>query len=389
MTIQIIYNEYSLSYDSQTGVFTVGNVVYGETSGAYATIRRIDRIGSTTGTLYLQDITGTFQDNEVIYEATYEDELLINGTFATDSDWNKTANVTIAGDEAIFTAAAQYEYISTHYEQDDPCTAGYFYKMTFDVTNHSSGCIILFDKTVGAGDGSYSYHMQATSAYVDYYAGLDGVNTFHIDNVSCKKITNAALANGIVQSPITIDLELTLPGINKNFMHESSVDRSYSGKVQIINQYGIQEMSFGSMFSMATYYKLLAWWSWARQGKLWAFTMDSTKTGNTTLDGGAASGQKVIPVTSTTAFLATDVCLLKKEDSDDAYEVIVIASVSAGVSVTAVDNLKFNYTASDSLKHLDYWPEVVTLNKFAPTRTGAVNTTDKYWRNTFKFTEAL
>lgn len=404
MTIQIIYNEYPLNYDSQAGSFTVGNIVYGATSGAYGTIRRIDRTGGTTGTLYLESISGTFQDNEIIYEATYGSEMVSTQTdrdFSVDEgNWTgATISHDAVNEELDVTATAAYNGASLPSSaMSSAYISSYFYKLGYKIANLSAGGILVSDADLIARnyetnvqDGTHTTIMQAAASEggIAFRNATEGA-TWSIDDISIKQITNAALANGTVQSPITIDLELTRQGVQKTFVHESSLDRSYSGKVQIINQYGIQEMSFEAMFSMTNYYKLLAWWSWARQGKLWAFTMDSTKTGNTTLDGGAASGQKVIPLIATTAFTAADICLLKREDLDDSYEVIVIASVSAGVSVTAVDNLKFNYASGDSFKHFDYWPELVTLdNKFSPTRTGVNSTSGKYWRHTFKFTEAL
>lgn len=398
MTIQIIYNEYPLKYDSQTGSFTVGNVVYGATSAAYATIRRIDRSG-TSGTLYLESISGTFQDNEVIYEATYEDELLTNGGFA---NWtgDDPDSWTVANEDAnnyITESSSRCQIVSDNsgsiqiYQQI--FTIGYFYKVSLDVKVATSGAIKITDgiteHVTGINStGVKTYYLQLDGTYL--VINRDGACDIVFDDVSVKKVTNAALANGTVQNPITINLALDRSGVIKDFKHERNIDHSYSGKVQIINQYGIQEMQINAMFSMTTYYALLAWWSWARQGKLWAFTMDSTKTGDTTLDGGAASGQKTIPLTATTGFSSTDICFLKKADVDDAWEVITIDSVSSGVSVTATENLKFNYASGDTFRHLDYWPEVVSLDgSFKPTRTGVNSTSGKYWKHTFRFTEAL
>lgn len=56
---------FGLAYDAQTANFTVGQVVTGGTSGATATITADDDQGGT-GTLSVQGITGTFQDNETI-----------------------------------------------------------------------------------------------------------------------------------------------------------------------------------------------------------------------------------------------------------------------------------------------------------------------------------
>lgn len=60
---------YALDYDAQTSNFTVGNTVTGGTSSATGTIAA-DVDAGTTGTLYVIDVSGTFQDNETITDAT-------------------------------------------------------------------------------------------------------------------------------------------------------------------------------------------------------------------------------------------------------------------------------------------------------------------------------
>lgn len=55
----------SLAYDTQTGNFTVGNTLTGATSGATGRITA-DTDAGATGTLTLQDVVGTFVDNEII-----------------------------------------------------------------------------------------------------------------------------------------------------------------------------------------------------------------------------------------------------------------------------------------------------------------------------------
>jgi len=55
-----------LGYDAKTGNFTAGEVVTGGTSGATATIWRVADNGDGTGALLVTDVTGTFQDNEIL-----------------------------------------------------------------------------------------------------------------------------------------------------------------------------------------------------------------------------------------------------------------------------------------------------------------------------------
>lgn len=75
----------TLNYDTQTGNFTAGNIVTGATSGASARIVA-DSDSGTTGTLSLQDIIGTFIDNEIITDgatgSATVNGLLTEGTVA-------------------------------------------------------------------------------------------------------------------------------------------------------------------------------------------------------------------------------------------------------------------------------------------------------------------
>lgn len=404
MTVRITYNEYPLKYDAQQGSFTVGNVITGVTSGATATIRRIERTGSDTGILYLQSITGSFQDNEIIYVASYGSELLTDGDMETDPTNNFSAtNATLAEEAGSPQGGSRALKITLTNDsgrayQNIATTENYFYILTGYTKGDAGGDHRLFLYYSGITPPAYTsetswtaktHIIQAPSGQVAVWIqGQDNTDVIYGDTLSVKQITNAALANGTVQDPINIDIDMTRPGINPNFRQEFNQDSSWSGKKQTINKFGIQEYSVETVFSVANYYALLAWWSWARQGKLWAFTTDSTKTGNTTLDGTADAGQKTIPLTATTGFSANDICIIKT-DSDDKFEVVTISSVSAGVSVTASANLKFNYVSDDIFRHLEYLPEVISLDsQFAPKRTGISNTSGKYYKTTIRFAEA-
>ncbi len=192
------------------------------------------------------------------------------------------------------------------------------------------------------------------------------------------------MAIRITYNSVNIDLLPDVDGLDTIYKHERHQRRSGSGKIQTFNVYGIQEMSFAAIFYEATYKDLIAWWSWARQGKVWAFGMDSSNTGNTTLDGAAAAAQKNVPLTATTGFVANDVCLIRAVDNDDEFEIVDIASVDAGVKIVADANLVFSYAANDIFRHWDYWPSVKSLDKeFHPEKKGDV------YRHTFKFVETL
>ena len=185
----------------------------------------------------------------------------------------------------------------------------------------------------------------------------------------------------ITYNSINVDLTIGAKGLHPTYSDSSNQNRSLSGKTETLHFHGIEEYSFDAHFSVAVYRKLIAWWAWARQGKAWSFAMDSDNVANTTLDASAASGQKTIPLTATTALAEGDECIIRSVD-DDEYEIVIVASVSSGVSVTATDNLNYTYASGDSFRHLDYLPSVVSTDtKFNPVKSGGSYT----W--TFKFVE--
>jgi len=193
------------------------------------------------------------------------------------------------------------------------------------------------------------------------------------------------MAIRITYNSVNIDLTIGDSGFVRPLKQEIGQQRAASGKVQTVGLYNFAEsFSFDAHFQEAVYRQLIPWMAWAEQGKSFAFNTDSDNAGNTTLDAGAAAAQKVIPLTATTAFAATDVCLIRSADRTK-YEIVVIASVSAGVSVTATDNLVYTYTAADTFKHWEYWPTVkIPIGwVFNPTKTGS------WYQQTFEFFEAV
>ena len=124
--------------------------------------------------------------------------------------------------------------------------------------------------------------------------------------------------------------------------------------------------------------------AWVEQGQAFAFNMDSANVGNTTLDGAAAAGQKNVPLTATAAFASNDVCLIRS-DARTEYEIVVVASVDAGVKIVATDNLIYTYASGDIFRHWDYWPSMkIPMGwVFNPRKNG------RWYSETFTFFEAL
>ena len=205
---------YPLKFDSKTGHFSIGSVVYGGTSGAYGTVVRVT-YNETNGIVWLKDISGTFQNNEIIYEATYENELLTNGDFANwtgddPDDWtvieagDATSNITE-------NPTGQCQIISdgtlTSIAQDPTSEDGEFYRAATEIKTATSGSIVI--QVEGEELGTYS-----TTGTKEVVAQADGITmntTFKrsgatnitIDNCSVKRITNAALVNGTIGTGIT------------------------------------------------------------------------------------------------------------------------------------------------------------------------------------------
>lgn len=197
----------------------------------------------------------------------------------------------------------------------------------------------------------------------------------------------------ITYNSVNIDFALSHPdGFVRRPKQESNTNETGGGKIETINLFGRDEIVVNAFFSRAVYHSLLAWWSWARQGKTFSVAADSGDVGNTTLDGAAAAAQKTIPLTATAAFASGDYCLIRAAD-DDEFEVVQIDTISAGVSVTAETNLIYTYASGDTFRHLDYYPSCLLapgVRDFEPSRTGVRSTTsDHYYRFQFKFVEAL
>jgi hypothetical protein len=180
-----------------------------------------------------------------------------------------------------------------------------------------------------------------------------------------------------------IDLLVGEDGLELSYITEREQARSSSGTIETISHYSIIEGFFSAYFTEAVYLELLGWWSWASQGFPFSFAIDTGNAANTTLDGAAAGGQKVIPLASTTGFSAGDVCLIRSSTRFN-FEGVTIDSVSAGTSVTTVENIQHDYASGDIFRHLEYLPSVLILdNEFKPKKNGL------YYKHTFHFIEEV
>ena len=175
----------------------------------------------------------------------------------------------------------------------------------------------------------------------------------------------------ITYSGVNVDFEIKYDTFDVRYVQERSENRSGSGKPETIIFNSRMEIQFSIILTAAQYRQMIPFFSWARQGYEFAFSVDNTLTASTTLDDTAASGQKTIPLTATTGLTAGDYCLIRAEDNDDEFEIVEIATVNAGVSVVAVDNLVYGYQSADVFRHWRYWPTARLINtNFNPIEMG-------------------
>lgn len=165
----------------------------------------------------------------------------------------------------------------------------------------------------------------------------------------------------------TLDFTSELSTMEKERRGDRSVSFSASGKAGSVFETAFDRVSISiDKFADREFYRdLFHWWAWAAQGEEYGFALDSADKIATTLDGAANAGQKVIPLTSTTGIaIGTRYKLIS--DDRTKYEIIEVDSISAGVSVTAVDNLVWAYISGDLFRSEDYFPAVVADDRDIP-----------------------
>jgi len=115
-------------------------------------------------------------------------ELITNGDFATDTDWNKTAGWTISGGSANCVSGT-----GKTISQANKLIIGRQYKMTVTVTNYSFGYIGSFGDDFGGNvaEANGTYEIIGTATQTTFGFIAQGGFTGSIDNVSVKEYTAA------------------------------------------------------------------------------------------------------------------------------------------------------------------------------------------------------
>jgi len=119
---------------------------------------------------------------------SYGTELVINGTFDTDTDWAKEAGWTISGGTA--NAAATTGFL----QQDGILTIGKTYLVTYTVSAFTAGSVRVLCGSTGTGatqigTGTFAEELVCggdSNLYIDGVTSL----TCSIDNVSVKEKFN-------------------------------------------------------------------------------------------------------------------------------------------------------------------------------------------------------
>lgn len=214
-----------IRFDAQTGGWTATNTLTSATSGITAVIRDV-RDDGTTGVLELNQVSGTFQDDEIIYEASYGSEIHISANAASDPNGNEadaTTGLTSYGTPTLFesTSLGTPDTGSYHiHVTGDGATDGFYinlgastgeyYIVTFankmisgemKVYAYDADSNVLYNPSASTNssyENNTAIFKTEISAYVllIFFQNGSGTSEWYVDNLSIKQITNAALING-------------------------------------------------------------------------------------------------------------------------------------------------------------------------------------------------
>jgi len=181
------------NYNFQTSGFT-DNSGYGNTGVKLATFTT-DKYNRTNRAINIISGSITFTDNTILdigywpLKSKYEtkgDNIIINGTFDTDSDWDLGTGWSISDGKAVATNATE------NLTQLNSIVIGKRYSVSFNISDRTSGvCTVNLGTGTSLGttseDGHYSYDGICTGS-TDFYFNADTDVNLKIDNVIIKEI---------------------------------------------------------------------------------------------------------------------------------------------------------------------------------------------------------
>ena len=192
----------------------------------------------TTPTAYSDGFLHSVKPNVVL-----GDELVVNGSFDTDSDWTKGTGWTISGGTANSDGTINQSILQTNV-----FTIGKSYKITFTISNVvGSLATRIWMATGGAkieanADGNYTTYWVADGS--DLYITTLSTNTatYSIDNISVKEkidadftFTRNSSATRVGEDGYIQDVALDLPRINyEGFSYENGLPIYGSGKGHLL-----------------------------------------------------------------------------------------------------------------------------------------------------------
>ena len=186
-------------------------------------------------------------------------ELVVNGDFATDSDWNVDSSCTIELGKANFLSSTSNAPL---YQSSPYFTIGKTYKITYTISNYSTGRIIWNDFGAGAGNGIIR---TANGTYTEYYLKVGTTTNFgfrttfgftgSIDNVSVKEVgqdwnlgtgwsigNNKAIANNVPN----------LQRLQRAGNNPSVIGNTYKYSINISNVSGFYSVYIFGVYVLAT-----------------------------------------------------------------------------------------------------------------------------------------
>ena len=115
-------------------------------------------------------------------------ELVTNGDFATDSDWNKGTGWSINDGKAVSVGGGDF----ASFNQDISAVTGKTYKITFTISDFESGQLFVNlqgSSTTYTSSGTYTLYLAASGSRLYFVSGGSGNNFVgKIDNVSVKQV---------------------------------------------------------------------------------------------------------------------------------------------------------------------------------------------------------
>ncbi len=124
-------------------------------------------------------------------------EVVTNGTFDTDSDWNKGTGWTISGGKANASSA------TSDFTQTISYTLGKTYAITYTISNYSSGSVrtllgAYIAGTTRSSNGTFIDFITPTNPSSNSFLYFEGITGFSgsIDNVSLKEVSGFGTISG-------------------------------------------------------------------------------------------------------------------------------------------------------------------------------------------------